>query len=122
MAKVLLIDDEEGIRLIGQRALESAGLEVIVAETAQGGLALFSKDDFALVITDLKVPGQIGLSLVQDIRKINPDQQVLVISGGDLGTEWFIEAAEKAGNINTLGKPFEIEELIKVVKTLTEEG
>lgn len=122
MSKVLLIDDNEGIRLIGQRALESIGLEVSVAEDANTGLAIFSKGDFAVVVTDLKVPGQEGLSLVQEIRQKSPDQQILVISGGDLEAEWFMEAAREAGDINTLGKPFEIEELIKVVKKLLGEN
>ncbi|MEE8294640.1 MAG: response regulator [Sphingomonadales bacterium] len=118
MSKVLLVDDDEGIRLIGQRALEGIGLEVYLAANAKEGLDLFSKNKVSLVITDLKVPGQTGLSLVLDIRKINPDQPILVISGGDLEAEWFLRAAREAGGVRALSKPFEIEALIKEVSSL----
>lgn len=118
MPKVLLIDDEEGIRLVGQRILEDLGCEVGLAKNAREAMALFTKDNFALVITDLKIPGQEGLSLIQEIRALKPGQPVLVISGGNLEAGWFTEAAGEAGNINTLGKPFEIETLANLVREI----
>lgn len=118
MSKILLIDDEEGIRLVGQRILEDLGCEVALAKNATEAMALFTSAKFALVITDLKIPGQERISLVQDFRALNPGQPVLIISGGDLEEKWFIEAAEKAGNIHTLAKPFEIKTLSDMVREI----
>lgn len=118
MSNVLLIDDEEGILLIGQRILEGLGCEVQTATNASAALALFAKGKFALVITDLKIPGQEGICLVEEIRELNPAQPVLIISGGDLKAEWFIKAVAETGNINTLSKPFEIERFAEVVKDI----
>jgi DNA-binding NtrC family response regulator len=118
LSKVLLIDDEEGILLIGQRILGDLGCEVTTATNVSAALKIFAKDKFALVITDLKIPGQEGICLVQEIRELNPAQPVLIISGGDLKAEWFIKAVAEAGNINTLSKPFEIERFVDLVSQI----
>jgi len=118
LSKVLLVDDDEGIRLVGQRALEGIGLEVCLAGNAKEGLDCFSKHNVSLVITDLKVPGQTGLSLVLDIRKIKPEQPILIISGGDMEAAWFLTAAKEIGGLRTLRKPFDLETFIKEVEIL----
>ena len=115
--KILLIDDEDAIRLIGKRALESAGYRVTLAESAEDGLERFSADDFDLVITDLLLSGTGGLETVEKIRADKPDIPVMVISGTDLNSDEFLEVRRKTGIDAALAKPFELTALLQSVRT-----
>jgi len=113
MPKILFIDDEPVIRFIGKKTLEKAGYEVTLAENAQEGLDHFTAQKYDLVITDLALPGQVGFSNVHEMRKIRAKQPVLVVSGGDLGSDEFLKEKKKAGVTHILAKPFDLSELIE---------
>ncbi len=83
MAKetVLLIDDEEGIREALDEFLQGEGYEVTLAENGEKALALFSKNDFSLVITDMMMPGMGGIETMRRMKKAKPDTKVLIVSG-----------------------------------------
>ncbi|HUV51272.1 MAG TPA: response regulator [Anaerolineae bacterium] len=85
MPKILLIDDEEGIRKLLSMSLKSDGYEVIAAESGQQGINFFKKEFFPIVLTDIKMPGMDGIQVLKEIKKINPSTEVIVITGhGDM--------------------------------------
>lgn len=85
MPKLLLIDDEEGIRKVLSISLTSDGYEVVTAENGRRGLELFKKGLFPIVLTDLKMPELDGIEVLKEIKEINPSAEVIVISGhGDM--------------------------------------
>jgi two-component system NtrC family sensor kinase len=85
MSKLLLIDDEEGIRKVLSISLKSDGYDVITAGDGHEGLKLFQEELFPIVLTDIKMPGLDGIEVLRRVKEINPDVEVIVITGhGDM--------------------------------------
>ncbi|MCH7710908.1 MAG: PAS domain S-box protein, partial [Proteobacteria bacterium] len=80
---VLLVEDEDAVRMIGARALTSKGYKVIEASDGEGALEVIRAGEEAidLVITDVVMPNIDGPTLVREVREIHPDMKVIFISG-----------------------------------------
>ena len=81
MAKILVIDDEEGIRNLLDTLLERKGYDVVLADSGQKGLEVFRRARPDVVVLDLKMPGMGGLAVLQQIRHLNPKQPVIILTG-----------------------------------------
>lgn len=85
LVRVLLVDDEAGIRHVLGALIRDFGYEVQCAESAREALDLFTAHPFPLVVSDIRMPGMDGLALLQQVRSQNPDTQVIMITGhGDM--------------------------------------
>ena len=85
MSKILLIDDEESIRVLLKLSLTHKGYEVITAEDGEKGIEAFERERPAIVLTDIKMPGMDGIEVLRRIKKIDPVTEVIVITGhGDM--------------------------------------
>ncbi len=83
--KLLLVDDEEGIRKVLSISLQDSGYEVLTAERGEEALEIFRKARPSIIIMDIKMPGMDGLELLQAIKKESPDTEVIMITGhGDM--------------------------------------
>jgi len=83
--RILLVDDEQGIRNVLKITLESSGYEVCLAKDGETGLQAFHKENPHIVITDIKMPGFDGIELLKKIKDLNPDTEVIMITGhGDM--------------------------------------
>lgn len=83
--RLLLIDDEPGIRRMLALDLGADGYDVVTAEDGAGGLALFGRLKQDIVITDLKMPGLDGIEVLRRIKQQSPATEVIVITGhGDM--------------------------------------
>jgi signal transduction histidine kinase len=83
--KILLVDDEEGIRKVLAIALSDSGYEVFTAEGGKEALDIFGKMRPPIVLTDIKMPGMDGIALLQKIKEESPDTEVIMITGhGDM--------------------------------------
>ena len=78
---VLLIDDEEGIRKVMSIALRDAGYAVWIAESGEQGLQIFRRELPALVLTDIKMPGMDGIEVLRQIKELETDSEVIIITG-----------------------------------------
>ena len=81
MATILVIDDEPGIRDLLDTLLRRKGYDVVVAESGQKGLEVFHRERPDVVVLDLKMPGMDGLTVLQEVRRLNPLQPVIVLTG-----------------------------------------
>jgi two-component system, NtrC family, sensor kinase len=81
MNRLLLVDDEEGIRKVLGLSLTDEGYEVQTAENGIKALELFEGSQYLLVITDIKMPGMDGIRLLQEIKRRNPMTEVIIITG-----------------------------------------
>jgi len=83
--KLLLVDDEEGIRKVLGISLADSGYEVFTAENGEQALKIFREKTPPIVLTDIKMPGMGGIELLQKIKQENPDTEVIMITGhGDM--------------------------------------
>ncbi len=83
--RLLLIDDEPGIRRLMSLDLAADGYQVTTAEDGLSGIAAFERERPDIVLTDLKMPGMDGIEVLQRIKQISPQTEVIVITGhGDL--------------------------------------
>ncbi len=85
--KIVLIDDEEGIRKVTAIVLKDAGYEVLTAENGKMGIKVCKESSPQLVITDIKMPGMDGLQVLDTLKKEMPDIEVIVMTAfGDIET------------------------------------
>lgn len=124
MATILVIDDDKRIRLMIRRILTSAGHLVIEAEDGLKGLARFAADNPDLVISDIVMPDQEGISTIRQLRQACGKLPILAISGGgsSLAGAEYLRMATDLGATAALGKPFGAEELIATVAALLAPG
>ena len=110
---VLIIDDEESMREGCRQVLEDQGHRALVAKNGMQGLHLVEEFGPNLVLVDLKMPGMSGLEVIDEIRKIDPDTIVVVITG--YGSIESAVGATKRGAFDYLTKPFGPHMLLNVV-------
>ena len=83
--RLLLVDDEEGIRKVLGITLTDSGYEVLKAANGEDALELFRKHRPRIILTDIKMPGMDGISLLKTIKAEDPDAEVIMITGhGDM--------------------------------------
>lgn len=78
MKKILVVDDEENIRLLLREELEDEGYEVLTAESGEQALELVKAERPDLVTLDIKMPGESGLMSLRKIREIDYDLPVIL--------------------------------------------
>ena len=109
-ARVLVVDDEEGIRFSLRGVLEDEGYDVLEAESAEDALALLGSEPVGLVFLDIWMPGMDGLAALERIRQMHPSLPVLMISGH--GTIETAVTAIKKGAYDYIEKPLSLEKVV----------
>ncbi len=118
MAKILLIDDDEYIRVWTSIQLGKAGHQTMTAANGDPGIDLASKIEFALVITDIIMPDKEGLETIIELKKENPGLPIIAMSGGGhMSSDDILELALSLGANAILRKPFDGGELLALVKS-----
>lgn len=81
MSKILVIDDEESIRLLLKVSLTHKGYDVLLAEDGETGIKSFKQFRPPIVITDIKMPGIDGIEVLKRIKQVDVDTRIIVITG-----------------------------------------
>lgn len=112
--KVLVIDDNEEIRKVMKRILESYGHTVISASDGENGLELFRKapTKFDLIITDQGMPRILGEEIIKEVKSIDPGIKTILMTG-DVN---IISGAKATGADEMLPKPFGLKALEKIIQ------
>ena len=111
--KVLVVDDEPGMRSLLTRVMEKEGYIAVACADGDEALQAFAKEDWDLVIADIDMPGMDGIELLKHIRKDSPLVPVLMITAYAT-VETAVEAM-KLGAHDYITKPFAVDELKIVV-------
>jgi len=113
---ILIIDDEEVIRILGKDVMEVYGYEVHIAVNGIEGLRIFRehKDRINLVILDMVMPEKSGRQTFREIKKIKYETKVILCSG--YGREHYIQELIEEGAAGFLQKPFHHMDLVKKIK------
>ena len=111
---ILIVDDEKGQREILAMILRAEGYDICEASSAREALALLAKREFDLILTDLKMQGQSGLELLEQIMVDDPQQCVILMTAH--GSIDSAVGAMKRGAFDYLEKPLERENLLLTIK------
>ncbi|GJE25869.1 sigma-54-dependent transcriptional regulator [Methylobacterium organophilum] len=116
--KVVLVDDEEMIRLTMEQTLQLAGLSVETFASAEEALPAIGRDFPGVVVSDVRLPGRDGLELLADVRRRDPELPVVLITGhGDIA---MAVSAMREGAYDFIEKPFVGEAFVEIVRRALE--
>jgi two-component system, cell cycle sensor histidine kinase and response regulator CckA len=113
---VLLVEDEDPVRIFGARALRNKGYKVLEAKSGEAGLEVIrtAEEPIDLLITDVVMPNMDGPALIREVREIHPDMKVIFISG--YTEDAFRQRLDSDSEIHFLPKPFSLKQLAGKVK------
>ncbi len=116
MHKILVIEDEQRVAQLIKTGLCELGFDAAVAYDGDMGLRLFKSGGFSLVVSDVILPGMNGFELCREIRKLNPDVPVLMLTA--LGSTDDKLDGFDAGADDYMVKPFDFRELAARINIL----
>jgi DNA-binding response OmpR family regulator len=116
--RVLLIEDDAGVRATISSMLRRAGYEVVEAVNGYDGMDALRTEAVDLVLTDVVMPEQEGIETIRQIREITSDLPIIAMSGWNSRTFSPLEDALAMGADRALQKPFQMDELMTAVREL----
>ncbi|HOF04067.1 MAG TPA: sigma-54 dependent transcriptional regulator [Syntrophales bacterium] len=114
MARILVVDDDLGMRDLLEIMLTQEGHEVACSGAPEKALQRFRKDRFDLVITDLKMPKMDGIEFLRQVKELSPETQVILITAFASGDTAL--SAMKEGAYDYIEKDFDIDDLKRIVQ------
>jgi DNA-binding NtrC family response regulator len=118
MSRILLIDDDPGVRDSMERTLRGAGFAVQAVASGEDGFALARGGAFDVILCDMRMPGMSGLELLKKLRDLRVDSAFIVMTG--FGTVDTAVEAMKLGAVDFVQKPFFRDELLMRARSATE--
>jgi two-component system cell cycle response regulator CpdR len=119
MPRILIVDDERDIRKMLRELLEFHGYEVVEAEDGRAGIRVADETLPHLIITDIIMPEQEGLSTIRELKKKRPLTKIIAISGGGLFVSVnYLDLARKLGADRVFSKPLEFEPLLQAIRQM----
>ena len=117
--KILIVDDEKGIRVLMSDVLSSEGFEVSMARDGQESLEQLEESSFDLVITDIDMPRVDGVEMLRTMEKAGRKEMVIVMTGNPSDRR-FHDAAAMPSVVSRLEKPFRMDILVDAVMAAIE--
>ncbi len=116
--RILVIDDDPQMRFFLEQALKTEDYEITLVETAEEGLDQMRSHEFSLVMTDVRLPGMSGLDALREIKTINP-QAVVIVMTAYSSKDTALEAVRR-GAYDFFPKPFKLSEMRIVIRRALE--
>jgi DNA-binding NtrC family response regulator len=117
MSRILIIDDDAGVRAYLQHGLSLGAYDVVVAPNGNEGIQRHRESPVDLVITDLFMPEKDGLETITELRRDSPSLPIIAISGGHATSGSMLQAARLVGAANILEKPFDAGKLLSMIES-----
>jgi DNA-binding NtrC family response regulator len=118
--KVLVVDDEKGIRFLLSEVLHNQGFEVTLAKDGQESLDKLEKGHFDLVVTDINMPKLDGVAMLKSMKRTGRSEKVIIMTGDP--SDQRLSDTEIPNVVTRLLKPFGIENFLSVVLSATGNG
>jgi len=113
---VLVVDDNEFLRIVVSKMLSRLGYEVLSADSGESGLRIFLKNRFDIVLSDYEMPGMDGVAFACCIKKSSPRTRVVLMTGA--GTETIFSRKSTAVD-EVISKPFSLAEIDQTIQNLS---
>jgi two-component system response regulator (stage 0 sporulation protein F) len=112
--KVLIVDDQFGIRILLNEVLQKEGYDTFQAANGLQALEILNDHTPGLVLLDMKIPGMDGIEILKRMKVVQPDIKVIIMTAyGELD---MIQEAMDLGAITHFAKPFDIDDIRKAVE------
>lgn len=119
MKRILIVDDQQGIRLLLKEVFEREGYETLIAGSGNEALAITEHVCPHIVLMDMKMPGMDGVELLKRLKKRNKAFKVIMMTAyGEMGV---VEESMSWGVMRYFTKPFDVFELRDAVRELLED-
>lgn len=116
--RVLVVDDQEALRTLLARLLDREGFDPVQAEDGAQAVELYKSEAPLVVVSDIMMPKMDGLTLLNEIRRIDRNATVILMTGQ--GNEDVLLKALRGGATNFFKKPFAVRELIEEIRKVVE--
>ncbi len=115
LARILIVDDDAGQRSLLSSFLNGQGFETMPVSSGERALEVLGEQEFAMMISDVRMPGISGLETLRRLRKVRPALPVLLVTAyADIRDA---VVAMRDGAVNYLEKPIDLDELLTSVRT-----
>ncbi|MCJ7744013.1 MAG: response regulator [Dehalococcoidales bacterium] len=111
---ILIVDDEPIVRESIRDWLKDAGYKVATAETGEEALALVGKQDFSVIIMDVRLPGKTGVTVLKEVKALKPGIKSIIITA--YPSAEMVAEAKKLGVVDYLIKPIAPDDLERLVR------
>jgi len=118
--RVLFVDDEDELVGAVVERLELRQIQATGATSGEQALALLEKQDFDVVVLDVRMPGLGGLDVIKRIKSTHPDLEVVLLSGH--GSSEDVDEGLRLGAADYLQKPVDLDVLIKILREAAGKG
>ncbi|AWB33259.1 nitrogen regulation protein NR(I) [Orrella marina] len=120
MKPVWIVDDDQAIRWVLEKALTRAGIETVSFSSAQEVQTALHDDVPAALVSDIRMPGKDGLALLKDVKRAHPALPVIIMTAfGDLDST---VSAFQGGAFDYLPKPFDVNEAVSLISRAIQES
>jgi two-component system response regulator AtoC len=113
--KILVVDDEAGVRDFLKFLLEPLGYEIHTANNGTEAIAIVFKEEFDIIFMDVHMPGMSGIEALEKIKKMRPEQSVVIFSSSSDPFYVLESQAKQKGALECLFKPFELDDVLKMI-------
>ncbi len=118
MAKsILIIDDDELLRIFLKDVFEYESYEVHLACNGKEGVETYRRIIADIVLTDIFMPIKDGLQTIREIRKEFPEAKIIAMSGGQKAGEDLFRCARTFGAIDCIRKPFKLDDIRRIINS-----
>ncbi len=119
---ILLVDDDDRVLDMGRQMIGMGGYQVLTARSGEEALEIYAshRQDIALVILDLIMPGMGGKRCLQELLRINPDAKILVASG--YSSNGLAIDKEEEGARGSLNKPYDSKDILSAIRKVLDRG
>jgi len=114
--KILIVDDNDFIRIAVSKMLSLLGYEVSSADSGENGLSIFRKNKFAIVLSDYEMPGMDGVTFACSVKKRSPRTRVVIMTGA--GKETVFSRKSTAVD-EVISKPFTLAEIDETIQNVS---
>lgn len=117
--KILVVDDEKIVRDFFKRLIFLLGVDILEAPDGYTAIEMARNNDIGLFFIDVRMPGINGLETTREIRKINPQAAVVIITG--YAVDDVLDELQKEGVEGVIRKPFEISQIKEVINSFSKD-
>lgn len=116
-ANILVVDDMRSVRLTLGGILEDEGHNVIIAEDGYQAIEAVRENRFDIIFMDIKMPGINGVQALREIKRLNPEVAVVMMTA--YSVEELIDEARSENARDIIYKPFDIEKILALIENTT---